>query len=140
MRHVTAQDIERTAATLDAMAHRQEALGAALERTGLRNFADRADWLIAHRTPDEQLAAARQWKRRGLKPDRKPRRVRPAPPQPKLTGQELIDELDWLLSNGSSAWEALDALKRDPETTARLAYRYGRPDLAQAVDAVRQAS
>lgn len=49
--------ILRTRRVLEAMQREQEALGRELEATGLTSFADRADWLIAHRSPLEALAA-----------------------------------------------------------------------------------
>ncbi|MCU1441107.1 MAG: hypothetical protein JWP85_2104 [Rhodoglobus sp.] len=62
-KHVTAEDLERTRQVLAELAQRQEELGAQLDDTGLVAFVDRADWLLAHRTPDERLAAERRWER-----------------------------------------------------------------------------
>ncbi len=56
----------RTRALLADLAARQERLGAELEATGLTSFTDRADWLIAHRTADEQLAWRLHWLSLGI--------------------------------------------------------------------------
>lgn len=75
MTDVTEIDLIRTRVVLAGLQGEQERLSAQLEATGLTGFADRADWLIAHRTPDEQLAWRRHWKRLGLS-DPEPRRER----------------------------------------------------------------
>lgn len=77
---VTREDLLRTRVVLAQLAGEQERLGAALNATGLTDFADRADWLIAHRTPDQQLAWRRHWRRLGLTdPEPRPERFdRPA--------------------------------------------------------------
>lgn len=59
-------DLERTRALLDRMNAEQERLAARLDGAGIASFADRADWLIAHRTPDERLAWRRHWIALGL--------------------------------------------------------------------------
>ena len=71
----TRADVLRTRVVLAQLAGEQERLSAELNTTGLTDFADRADWLIAHRTPDEQLAWRRHWRRLGFS-DPEPRRER----------------------------------------------------------------
>ena len=72
---ITREDLLRTRVVLAQLAGEQERLSAELNTTGLTDFADRADWLIAHRTPDEQLAWRRHWRRLGFS-DPEPRRER----------------------------------------------------------------
>lgn len=57
-------NLARTRRLLHDLQARQERLAAALAETGLTSVADQLDWLIAHRTPDEQLAAERRWEAR----------------------------------------------------------------------------
>jgi hypothetical protein len=53
-------------------------------------------------------------------------------PKPaKLAGPELIAEVEWLLSNGATAWEAADALNRSRASLERLCWRHERNDLAR---------
>lgn len=77
---MTDVDLIRTRVLLARMQGEQERLGASLERTGLTDFADRADWLIQRRTRDEQLAWSRHWARLGIRnADPRPERYeRPA--------------------------------------------------------------
>ena len=72
---VSREDMLRTRVVLAQLAGEQERLSAALNTTGLTDFADRADWLIAHRTTDEQRAWRRHWRRLGVS-DPEPRRER----------------------------------------------------------------
>lgn len=116
---VTADDLQRTRDLLAERAARQERLGRELDATGIRSFVDRADWLIAQRTPDEQLAWDRLW----------PEGIEQVP-MPVLTGAEVIEELDWLLHNGSTPWEASEQLGRKVGSLRTLAYEHGRRDLA----------
>lgn len=60
-------DLMRTRVLLARMQGEQERLGTSLERTGLTDFADRADWLMQRRTADEQLAWRRRWARLGIR-------------------------------------------------------------------------
>lgn len=136
MRHVTDEDLKRTRALLRELGARQDRLGAALATTGLTDFVARAEWLAARRTPDEQLAWVRRWKRLPTE-----RIVRPVavPKPPRMTGAEVIEELDWLRSNGASPWEAAEAMRRTAASLSKLAYRWGRPDLAVYIDTRRAA-
>ena len=72
---VTREDMLRTRVVLAELAGEQERLSAALNTTGLTDFADRADWLITHRTTDEQRVWRRHWRRLGVS-DPEPRRER----------------------------------------------------------------
>lgn len=63
---VTQADMIRTRVTLAQLQGEQERLAAELDAGTVRGFADRADWLIAHRTPDEQLAWRRRWRALGV--------------------------------------------------------------------------
>jgi hypothetical protein len=46
---------------LDSLQAAQVRLHEQLEATGLTSFVDRSDWIIAHRTADEQLVWDRKW-------------------------------------------------------------------------------
>lgn len=59
-------DLARTRVVLAGLQGDQERLHAELELTGILSFADRADWLLSHRSPDEQLAWRRHWLALGL--------------------------------------------------------------------------
>ena len=48
-----------------------------------------------------------------------------------LTGEEILDELEWLRDGGMSAWDALQQLGREWRSTSRLCSRYRRHDLAR---------
>ncbi len=72
---VTEIDLTHTRVVLAQLQGEQERLSADLEATGLKGFADRADWLIAHRAPEEQVAWRRRWRRLGVS-DPEPRRER----------------------------------------------------------------
>lgn len=135
MRHVIAEDLDRTRRVLAELAARQEHLGVQL--ASVSDFTIRSDWLIAHRTPDEQLAWDRRW--RQLPKKRSPRMTATPKRQPKLTADQVFEELDWLFQNGATAWEAAEALKRSPESLERLAHRHGRRDLAAAMNTERAA-
>lgn len=76
-------DIRRTKRVLAELAERQERLGRELEATGLTGFIERSEWLIAHRTPDEQLA----WDRAHAVPE--PKRRRPVQVLPRDRQLEL---------------------------------------------------
>ncbi len=45
-----------------------------------------------------------------------------------LKGHEVCDEFEWLVSNGSSAVLAAEALGRNVSAMARMLYRYGRTE------------
>lgn len=76
MRHVTAEDLERTRAVLADLARRQESLGELLDAAGVTDFIERSEWLAQHRTPDEALAVERAWsrlfRRHGITPAPRP--------------------------------------------------------------------
>jgi len=56
-----AVDAARTRRVLAQLAAEQDALGEALEATGLTGFVERSEWLIAHRPADRALAWERRW-------------------------------------------------------------------------------
>lgn len=58
---ITPVDVLRTRVTLAQIQGEQERLAEQLRLTGLTEFVDRADWLIAHRSPDRRLAWSRYW-------------------------------------------------------------------------------
>lgn len=132
---VTREDLLRTRVVLAELQMEQERLGAELESTGLTDFADRADWLMAHQSPDRKLAWRRHWQRLGISdPEpREPRRRKSA----RLGTTEMLDELDWLLGNGATPWEAAQALGSSRDAISRLAYRHGRPDLGKRIQRTR---
>lgn len=45
-----------------------------------------------------------------------------------LKGHEVCDEFEWLVSNGSSAVLAAEALGRNVAAMSRMLYRYGRTE------------
>jgi len=49
-------------------------------------------------------------------------------------GEEFVEEFEWLVRNGMSMLMASGSLGRKPETSSRMFRRYGRPDLACAID------
>ncbi len=65
---VTDLDLLRTRVLLEALQGEQERLHAALGESGVQGFADQADWLMDHWSPDRKLAWRRKWERLGLKP------------------------------------------------------------------------
>jgi hypothetical protein len=52
----------------------------------------------------------------------------------RLPASELIEEVEWLLSNGLQGWEVTQSLGRTAGTLARLLHRYGRHDLGSVFD------
>lgn len=61
--HVNMADVAAARAVLAELAQRQEELGARLDASGLTSFAERVEWLRAHRSADEALAEERAWSR-----------------------------------------------------------------------------
>lgn len=73
----TASDVDllRTRVVLAELAARQERLAAELDASGIVSFSGRAEWLIGHRSADEQLAWDRHWRRLGVRsPEPRPER------------------------------------------------------------------
>lgn len=68
---VSRAELLRTRVTLAGLQARQERLRNAVNRSGLSSTADRLDFLIAQRSPDEALAWKRSWRALGI--------VRPEP-------------------------------------------------------------
>lgn len=132
MTDVTEIDLIRTRVVLAGLQGEQESLSAELEATGLTDFADRADWLIAHRTDDQRLAWERHWQRLGVSSP-KPRPPRRRRGSSRLSATEMLDEADWLLSNGATPWEVAEALGSSRDALSRLAYRNARPDLGTSM-------
>ena len=52
----------------------------------------------------------------------------------KMTGLEVIEEYEWLISNGVSPLLACEALGRKPVALARMFWRYDRRDLCSGLD------
>ena len=63
---VSREDVLRTRVTLAGMQARQERLRDSVNRSGLSSTADRLDFLIAQRSPDEALAWNRSWRALGV--------------------------------------------------------------------------
>jgi hypothetical protein len=119
--------IGNTETVLRDLAARQDALTAELERKGLTGFVARSEWLIAQRTPDEQLVWERQ-----LTPEPRVREKRLR--GTKLTWSELVEEIDFLHSQGCNRWEIAGAVGVPCENLSRQAYRKDRPDLGRALN------
>ena len=83
-------DLIRTRVVLAELQAAQERLGAELEASGLTDFVERSEWLIAHRSPLDVLAAELHearlagylapWNRSVAKPKRRPK-FEPTPAQ-----------------------------------------------------------
>ena len=58
---VSRVDVLRTQVTLAGLQAQQDRLRDGLNRSGLTSTADRLDWLMGQRTPDEVLAWNRRW-------------------------------------------------------------------------------
>ena len=52
-----------------------------------------------------------------------------------MSGRELVEEYEWLISNGVHPLLAAEQLKRKPSALARMLYRYDRNDLANKLTA-----
>jgi len=124
---ITDTDIGNTEATLRDLAAVQDALTAELERMGLTGFLQRSEWLIAQRTPDEQLVWERQ-----LTPEPRVREKKLR--GTKLRWSELVEELDFLHSQGCNRWEIAAAVGVSCENLSRQAYRKGRTDLGRVLN------
>jgi hypothetical protein len=128
MFEVTDTDIDNTDTVLGEIAARQDALTAELARMGLTDFIARSEWLIAQRSPDEQLV----WERQFAVPE--PRTWERPLKGTKLPWSELVEELDFLVSQGCTRWEVAEAIGASCENLSRQAYRKGRPDLGRALN------
>lgn len=64
---VSRVDVLRTRVTLAGLQARQDRLRDAVNRSALTSTADRLDFLIAQRSPDETLAWTRRWRALGVK-------------------------------------------------------------------------
>ncbi len=63
---VSREDVLRTRVTLAGLQARQDALRDGVNRSGLTSVADRLDWLMSQRSPDEVLAWNRRWRDLGV--------------------------------------------------------------------------
>ena len=63
---VSRADVLRTRVTLAGLQARQDRLRDGLNRSGLTSTADRLDWLVSQRSPDEVLAWRRHWRSLGV--------------------------------------------------------------------------
>lgn len=63
---VSRAEVLRTRVALARMQARQDAIRSGLNRSGLESTADRLDWLMSQRTPDEVLAWNRRWRDLGV--------------------------------------------------------------------------
>lgn len=134
-------DVLRTRVTLQRLAGRQDQLREALRQEHFASVPDRLDWLIAHRTADEQLAWARKWRTDELNPvdtSAPPPTVAqleatPPPKRSPLTREEFLEELQWLIDGGCNRWEIAEALDMNLDAIEARCRRYGRQDLARHV-------
>lgn len=65
----TRLEIERTQQVIAQLATEADALAEELASTGLSEFVERADWLIAHRSPLAAMAWDLKWARLGVIPE-----------------------------------------------------------------------
>jgi hypothetical protein len=56
----------------------------------------------------------------------------------RLTGSEVCDEFEWLVSNGMSAVMAAETLGRNVSAMSRMLYRYGRVDYIAELERYRR--
>lgn len=57
-----------------------------------------------------------------------------------MTGEEMVEEIIWLLEGGMTTFYISQALNRDREVLARLLYRHNRHDLAVRFGRVEEAA
>ena len=75
-----------------AHAAEEDALGEALEATGLTGFVERSEWLIAHRSPLRALAWERKWGR-DLEPIHTPRKAHRFTPEQLRIAAGVVERL-----------------------------------------------
>lgn len=56
----------------------------------------------------------------------------------RMTGPEVLEEVDWLMGGGTSPFLVPTIMRRSPQSIEQTARRYGRTDIANTFNSVYQ--